>query len=81
MKQRCAATGVTTLSEYTIARAQFIKTKRTETRHRFSLMADAEIAENLPLWREEFDRRAREQAPQVLNLQSELRRLTDGGPK
>ena len=68
------------MSDYTIARAQFIKVKRAETRLRFSLMADAEIAANLDGWKLEFEKAAREQAPEVLSLRSELRRLTDGAP-
>lgn len=68
------------MSEYTTARAQYIKVKRTETRLRYSLMADAEIAANLNGWKLDFEKRAREQAPEVLDLRSELRRLTSGEP-
>lgn len=68
------------MSDYTVARAQFIKTKRTEVRLRYALMADAEIAANIDQWRLEFETRAREEAPAVLDLRSELRRLTAGEP-
>ena len=67
-------------SEYLIARAQFIKAKRQETRARYSLMADAEIARSLDDWKLEFEKAARERAPQVLDIHSELRRLTAGEP-
>jgi hypothetical protein len=66
------------VSDYTTARAQFIKTKRAEVRLRYTLMADAEIAASLSAWKLDFEKRARENAPQVLDLRSELRRLTDG---
>ena len=66
--------------DYKVARAQYIKSKRTEVRLRYALMADAEVARSVPEWAMEFDVRFREQAPQVLDLQSELRRLTAGEP-
>jgi hypothetical protein len=69
------------MSEYTTARAQFLKVKRAETRLRFALMADAHIAENLDAWKLEFEKMTREKAPEVLSLHSELRRLTAGEPK
>jgi hypothetical protein len=65
-------------SDYVIARAQFVKTKRTEVRLRYALIADAELARLLPEWRAEFDTKFRETAPQVLDLHSELRRLGAG---
>lgn len=66
------------MSNYTTARAQYLKTKRQEVRFRYSLMADAEIAANLDAWKLDFEKRARENAPQVYDLRSELRRLTEG---
>lgn len=68
------------MSEYTTARAQFIKVKRNQTRLRYSLMADAEIAANIDNWKLDFEVRARETMPEVLDLRSELRRLTSGEP-
>lgn len=68
------------MSDYTTARAQYLKVKRAETRLRFSLMADAHIAENLDAWKLEFEKAAREQMPEVLDLRSELKRLTSGEP-
>jgi len=68
------------MSDYTTARAQFLKVKRAETRLRFALMADAHIAENLDAWKLEFEVAARDKAPEVLTLKSELRRLTAGEP-
>ena len=64
--------------DYKVAKAQFIKSKRTEVRLRYALMADAEIARSVPEWAMEFEVKAREQAPQVLDLHSELRRLSAG---
>lgn len=69
-----------TADTYAIARGQFIKTKRTETRLRFALMADEEIARLLPEWRIEFEIKARETMPEPLSLHSELRRLKAGAP-
>lgn len=66
--------------DYSVARRQFIKSKRAETRLRYSLMADAEVARGLPEWELEFDAQFRASAPQVLDLRSELKRLTDGAP-
>jgi hypothetical protein len=68
------------MSDYTTARAQFIKVKRAETRLRFALMADAHIAEHLDAWKLEFEKAARENMPEVLSLESELKRLTSGEP-
>lgn len=65
---------------YAVARRQFIKAKRAETRLHFALMADAAVAEGLPQWEMEFDSQFRSSTPQVLSLQSELKRLTDGAP-
>lgn len=65
--------------DYVIARRQFIKSKRTETRLRYALMADADVARSLPEWEREFDAKFKETKPQVLDLHSELRRLTTGG--
>jgi hypothetical protein len=67
--------------DYIIARSQFIKTKRTEVRLRYALMADAEIARELPNWRLEYEIKARDTAPAVLDLHSELRRLSAGERK
>lgn len=67
--------------DYKVARAQFIKSKRAETRLLYSLMADAAVARGLPEWELEFDSQFREQMPQVLDLHSELRRLTEGVPE
>lgn len=67
--------------DYAVARAQFIKTKRTETRLRYALMADAEIAREIGNWRLEFEIRARESMPEVLDLHSELRRISAGVPE
>ena len=66
--------------DYKVAKAQYIKSKRTEVRLRYALMADAEIARSVPEWMMEFDVKFREQAPQVLDLHSELRRLASGAP-
>lgn len=66
--------------DYVVARAQFIKSKRAEVRLRYALMADAEIAQCLGDWKLEFEVRAREHAPAVLDLHSELRRLASGEP-
>lgn len=68
-------------SEYVIARAQYIKAKRQETRARYALMADAAIARALDGWKMEFEKAARDSAPQVLDIHSELRRLTAGVPE
>jgi hypothetical protein len=68
------------MSKFQIARAQYIKVKRAETRLRFTLMADAAIAENIDKWKMEFELAARDKMPEVLDLQSELRRLTAGEP-
>jgi hypothetical protein len=65
-------------NDYAIAKAQYIKTKRVETRHRFALMADAEVARSLPKWRDQFDTEYASKQPQVLDLRHELRRLTEG---
>ena len=69
------------MSDYTVARAQFIKVKRNEVRLRYSLMADAAIAQSLDDWKLEFEVAARDSAPQVLDIHSELRRLTTGVPE
>lgn len=70
------------MSDYTIARAQFIKVKRAEVRLKHSLMADAEINGNIDQWRLDFEIAARNSMPEVLSfdnaVQAELRRLTDG---
>jgi hypothetical protein len=66
--------------DYKVARAQFIKSKRTEVRLRYALMADAEVARSVPEWGLEFDTMFRETVPQVLDLYSELRRLGSGAP-
>lgn len=67
-----------TSDDYLIALGQFIKSKRTEVRLRHALMADAEIARSIGGWRIEFEKQARETAPQVLDLASEARRLSAG---
>jgi len=64
--------------DYMVALRQYVKTKRTEVRLRYALMADAEVARSLPVWRDEFEAQAREKAPVVLDLASELRRLSAG---
>lgn len=66
--------------DYAVARRQFIKSKRAETRLKFALMADAAVARGVPQWEKEFDAQFRAKMPQVLDLASELKRLTDGGP-
>lgn len=70
------------MSEYTTARAQYVKVKRAEVRMKFSLMADAEIAESIDQWKLDFEVAARENAPVMLSfenaVQAELRKLTSG---
>jgi hypothetical protein len=66
-------------TDFEVAKAQFIKSRRTEVRLRYALMADAEVARSLPEWKAEFEARVRGSVPQVLDLESEARRLLDAG--
>lgn len=66
-------------TDYEVAKAQFIKGRRTEVRLRYALMADAEVARSLPEWRAEFEALASVVQPQVLDFASEARRLLDAG--
>ena len=68
-------------TDYKVARAQFIKSKRAEVRLRYALMADAEIARSVSTWGLQFDARFLKERPQVLDLRSELRRLQAGEPE
>ena len=66
-------------SDREIARAQYIKSKRTEVRLRYALMADAEVIRLTPVWKAEFDEMALENEPSVLDFESEARRLLSAG--
>lgn len=66
-------------SDRAIARAQYVKAKRTEVRLEFALMADAEIARLLPQWQAEFDRQAEVAAPEVYDFAARARKLLDAG--
>lgn len=66
-------------SNRAIAKAQFIKSRRTEVRLRYALMADAEVARSLPEWEAEFERQAEQAEPVVLDIRAEARRLLDAG--
>lgn len=65
--------------DYTVALAQYIKSKRAEVRLSYSLMADAEIARNIGDWRLQFELNARTTAPSVLDFESEARRRLSAG--
>ena len=67
-------------SDFWVARQQYVKAKRAEVRLRYALMADAEVARSVPEWRAEFDTKFRESQPEVLDIHSELRRLTARTP-
>lgn len=67
-------------SDYAIAKAQYVKARVSETRLKYSLMADAAVKRGRPEWEAEFDAKFAESQPQVLDLASELRRLTAGEP-
>lgn len=66
-------------SDIAVAKAQYLKSKRAETRLRYSLMADAEILRNVGRWSAEFDALAEEHVPEVLDLASAARGLLRDG--